>query len=102
VCQDNQGQIVFRFHKGDEVGRFFILSATIFDVRFTKYGAKELTSIPWRGHLVVLYRCSGTILVRSIFRVIEYLMGNDGWILRHEIMLYVFDALLMLSVALLV
>lgn len=29
-------------------------------------------------------------------------MGNDGWILQHEIMLYMFDALLMLSVTLLI
>jgi RTA1 like protein len=81
---------------------FFIITATMFDVRYTRYGAKEITSIPWRSHLVVLYSCSGIILVRSIFRVIEYLMGNDGWIVRHEIMLYVFDALLMLSVVLLI
>lgn len=81
---------------------FFVLTAAIFDVRFTRYSAQELTSIQWRRHLIVLYSCSGIILVRSIFRVIEYLMGNDGWILQHEIMLYMFDALLMLSVALLV
>jgi hypothetical protein len=29
-------------------------------------------------------------------------MGIDGWILRHEIKLYLFDVLLMLSVVLLV
>ena len=28
-------------------------------------------------------------------RVVEYIQGNDGYILSHEIFLYVFDATLM-------
>jgi hypothetical protein len=34
-------------------------------------------------------------MVRSIFRLAEYLQGNNGYLLHHEIFLYVFDALLM-------
>jgi hypothetical protein len=38
------------------------------------------------------------ILVRSLFRVAEYVSGNNGYLLRHEGFLYGFDAALMLCV----
>ncbi|KAJ1323927.1 RTA1 domain-containing protein [Microdochium nivale] len=53
------------------------------------------TTIPWARHLVVLYVVSGFIMVRSIFRVIEYLQGNGGYLISHEVFLYAFDAVLM-------
>jgi hypothetical protein len=37
-------------------------------------------------------------MVRSVFRVVEYLQGNAGYLLSHEVFLYVFDAVLMLAV----
>lgn len=37
-------------------------------------------------------------MVRSIFRAVEYLQGFNGYLLRHEAYLYVFDAALMLFV----
>ena len=37
-------------------------------------------------------------MVRSIFRVVEYLQGFSGYLLEHEIYLYIFDAVLMLTV----
>lgn len=48
--------------------------------------------------MYVLYVASGLIMIRSVFRVIEYLQGNNGYLLRHEFFLYIFDALLMLVV----
>lgn len=54
--------------------------------------------IPWARHLMVLYAASALIMVRSIFRVIEYLQGNGGYLISHEVFLYVFDALLMAAV----
>ncbi|KAM0553270.1 hypothetical protein ACHAPJ_007560 [Fusarium lateritium] len=53
---------------------------------------------PWKTLLVILYTSSGLILVRSVFRVIEYIMGQDGVLMAHEVFLYVFDAVLMLTV----
>ena len=46
----------------------------------------------------VLYVASGLIFVRSLFRLIEYIEGNDGVLLSSEVYLYIFDALLMLGV----
>ncbi|KAF2278442.1 RTA1-domain-containing protein [Westerdykella ornata] len=54
--------------------------------------------LPWRRHMYALYTASALIMIRSVFRVIEYLQGNNGYLLRREVFLYVFDALLMLVV----
>jgi hypothetical protein len=58
----------------------------------------SLQNLPWKRHLYNLYLTSGLIMIRSIFRVIEYLQGNAGYLLSHEVFLYVFDAVLMLAV----
>ncbi|KAJ0415768.1 RTA1 like protein [Aspergillus carlsbadensis] len=50
----------------------------------------------WEIVLVGLYAASVLILVRSIFRVVEYVQGNDGYLISHEVYMYVFDAALML------
>jgi hypothetical protein len=79
---------------------FFIVVAITFQVRMLKERKTDpgLHDLPWRKHLVAVYIGSALILVRSVFRVVEYLMGNDGYLLRHEVFLYVFDATLMLLV----
>jgi hypothetical protein len=58
----------------------------------------NINNLPWKRHLYALYGSSALILVRSLFRVIEYLQGNSGYLLKHEVFLYVFDAILMLAV----
>lgn len=77
---------------------FFVVVAILFQRR----GREHLSQIPqhvsWKKHLVVLYATSMLILVRSVFRVVEYLQGSNGYLLRHEVFLYVFDALLMFVV----
>jgi hypothetical protein len=60
-----------------------------------------LNDLPWKRHLCILYIASGLIMVRSLFRVIEYLQGNAGYLLSHEVFLYVFDAALMFVVVVL-
>jgi hypothetical protein len=58
----------------------------------------NVQDLPWKRHMTVLYFASALIMVRSVIRVIEYLQGNNGYFLRHEIFLYMFDALLMFIV----
>ncbi|KAH6974171.1 RTA1 like protein-domain-containing protein [Ilyonectria sp. MPI-CAGE-AT-0026] len=80
---------------------YFIIVAMIFHRRMNRHIAKEpgLTpDVPWRQGLKMLYACSALIMVRSIFRVVEYLQGVDGYLLSHEWPMYVFDAVLMLAV----
>jgi hypothetical protein len=80
----------------------FVVIAGLFHTRLQRYGpasiSVDLSALPWKRHLLALYASSALILVRSVFRVIEYLMGNAGYLLRHEVFLYVFDAVLMLAV----
>ena len=45
--------------------------------------------------MVGLYIASILILIRSVFRMIEYAGGNDGYIMSHEAFSYIFDAMLM-------
>ncbi|RAK81097.1 RTA1 domain-containing protein [Aspergillus fijiensis CBS 313.89] len=49
----------------------------------------------WEGILLGLYIASILILARSIFRLIEYAQGNDGFLISHEVFMYVFDSTLM-------
>jgi hypothetical protein len=45
--------------------------------------------------MVILFTASLLVMVRSVFRVAEYLQSFDGYLLSHEVYLYIFDALLM-------
>ncbi|KAH6953919.1 RTA1 like protein-domain-containing protein [Ilyonectria sp. MPI-CAGE-AT-0026] len=60
--------------------------------------SRAQSNTPWRKHLMALFIASALIMVRSLFRVIEYLQGFSGYLLSHEIYLYIFDAVLMLVV----
>ncbi|KPM43663.1 hypothetical protein AK830_g2844 [Neonectria ditissima] len=57
------------------------------------------TNVPWQRFMWILYAASVLIMVRSVFRVAEYVMGSDGALLASEVYLYVFDAALMFFVA---
>jgi hypothetical protein len=81
----------------------FIVTAGIFHFRLIKVPTAPSLSrdIPWKKHMYVLYCASFLIMVRSIFRVVEYIQGHDGYLLQHEVYLYIFDSVLMLLTMLL-
>ncbi|KAJ6109076.1 RTA-like protein [Penicillium sp. IBT 16267x] len=86
---------------------FFVVVAAIFHVRINKYPTTNSSSerqttqnLGWKQRnwatvLMALYVVSILILVRSIFRLIEYKYGFDGYIMTHEVFSYIFDALIM-------
>ncbi len=76
---------------------FFVITSILFHRRLaaSQASAPTLSTIPWSRYLWVLYITSAIILVRSIFRVVEYLQGNSGYLISHEIFLYIFDTVLM-------
>ena len=78
----------------------FVVVAWTFHKRINAMPTLESANpaMPWRKHMMVLYVTSALILVRNVVRVAEYLEGYDGWIISHEIMLFVFDALPMFLV----
>jgi hypothetical protein len=75
---------------------FFIVVTVLFDLKLRKYPIPRCFAGkgPWRKHLNILYATSFLILVRSVFRLVEYIQGNQGYLLHHEVYLYVFDSLL--------
>lgn len=75
----------------------FFLTALIFNFRiYRKPTMRSVhTSSNWRAHLRALFISSALIFIRSIFRLVEYSQGNNGWLMRREWTLYIFDASLM-------
>ncbi|KAJ4172641.1 hypothetical protein NW754_002843 [Fusarium falciforme] len=75
----------------------FIATALIFNSRFRRHvaGGAVVYDVPWQESLNMLYVTSMMIMVRNIFRVVEYAMGSDGYLLSVEWGVYVFDAALM-------
>lgn len=76
----------------------FFGTAILFQMRDKKYLTLLGSSKPSKKHLFAPYAKSISILVRSVLRVTEDIQGNAGFLLRHEVFLYVFDAALMFAV----
>lgn len=88
---------------------FFVLTSVVFHVRIRRKPTQRtiqigqrphplslLSVIPsWESVLWGLYIACVLILIRSVFRLIEYAQGNDGYLISHEVFSYVFDATLM-------
>ncbi|KAF7554645.1 hypothetical protein G7Z17_g2780 [Cylindrodendrum hubeiense] len=74
----------------------FAVTSAIFHVRARRY--RPQSYLEWEKTMIMLYVVSALIMLRSIFRVIEYIMGSDGYLLKNEWTLYIFDALLMFGV----
>lgn len=78
----------------------FVVAAFMFHMRYSRYctmapGGRRIDAFDWAGMLHMLYATSTLILIRCLFRIIEYVMGADAYPLQNEWTLYVFDALLM-------
>lgn len=75
----------------------FVVVAVVFHSRLRKQPTEvsKRPEIQWLAMLRVLYGVSVLIMVRNLFRVIEYALGRDGYLLSNEWPLYVFDASLM-------
>jgi len=83
----------------------FVLTAVVFHRRI-RSGPTHRTSearqdhglrftSTWESVLWGLYISSILILIRSVFRLIEYAQGNNGYLISHEAFMYVFDSTLM-------
>lgn len=83
----------------------FVIVATLFHYRIHQNPTEKSMSTcisrsgwrnpNWETTMVGLYIASILILIRSVFRMIEYAGGNDGYLMSHEAFSYVFDAMLM-------
>ncbi|PVH75888.1 RTA1-domain-containing protein [Cadophora sp. DSE1049] len=53
------------------------------------------TRLRWQNHFRVIEFVTVLMVVRSLIRAIEYLQGEGGYIIGHEVFIYAFDAALM-------
>lgn len=77
----------------------FVVVSTAFHLQCRKHptAASLSPTLPWEKLMLMLYAAGSLIMVRSVFRAIEYIQGNAGYLLRREWPLYVFDATLMVT-----
>ncbi|KAH8893853.1 RTA1 protein [Thozetella sp. PMI_491] len=74
----------------------FIVIAVAFHLAVNRTPTvRSRSTINWKRHMRALYLGSFLIMVRSVFRAVEYLQGFNGYLLSHEAYLYIFDAVLM-------
>ena len=78
----------------------FVVTAVVFDGRMRRAGMIDGDGVEWKRHLGALYAVSALVLIRSVIRVVEYAMGQTGYLLANEWCVYVFDGVLMLAVML--
>ena len=79
----------------------FLIASVDFHIRMNRKACATPdteTDGEWKKMLWILYSVSALILFRSIFRLIEYAMGNAAYLISHEWTLYVFDAVPMFLV----
>jgi hypothetical protein len=81
----------------------FMVTSAIFHKRLAgDLTLKALsTDLPWLRIMRLMYAISLMIMVRSIFRLVEYMQGMNGYCMRHEWTLYVFDSVPMVLSAIL-
>ncbi|KAF5614603.1 RTM1-like protein [Fusarium sp. NRRL 25303] len=80
----------------------FVITAAMFHLRLCRNPTQKVIADkpPYLRHLMALYITSILIFIRSLVRVIEFIQGFDGYIISHEIFIYLFDAVPMLAVML--
>lgn len=79
---------------------FFIVVSVVFHKRMSSSPTSAALGTSVNGHryLVVLYAASFFIMIRCLYRVIEYIQGSAGTLQSHEYFAYIFDTTLMILV----
>ncbi|KAF8854727.1 RTA1-domain-containing protein [Acephala macrosclerotiorum] len=103
LTQSGGGAILARATTSSKqkLGSWIITAGLEIQVFFSGTPHVDLRLLIYRGVASsILYVVSALIMVRSVFRIIEYIQGNDGILLKKELYLYIFDVGLMLLVML--
>lgn len=78
-------------------GVFFAVSV-VFCRRVERSKRVPILHMPYGALLYVLFLVSALIILRCLYRIIEFCQGSDGYLMRHEAFLYVFDTIPMFVV----
>lgn len=78
----------------------FLVCCSIFHVRLRAHlvRVKRVSNLPWQSCLGMLYVTSLLIQLRNVFRMVEYAMNSEGYLVRMEWPMYAFDGAPMLVV----
>lgn len=74
----------------------FLVTSGIFHKRALRSPTAP-AAVVWQKYIFTLYVAGGLILIRSVFRVMEFLAGRNSVLQRTEVYLYIFDAVLMFA-----
>ncbi|KAH8587379.1 RTA1 like protein-domain-containing protein [Bisporella sp. PMI_857] len=81
---------------------FFLIVSLIFFKRMRSSPARYTIPIhgkhTWIGLLKLLFIAAVIIILRCVFRIIEFGQGHSGYLASHEVYMYIFDALPMFLV----
>ncbi|KAH8662390.1 RTA1 like protein-domain-containing protein [Xylariales sp. PMI_506] len=79
---------------------FFIVVAITWHYRYETRSPQAVaqSKTTWKKVLWMIYCVSLLIMVRSVYRVCEFVLGNSGYLMTHEWSLYVFDSSMMFIV----
>ncbi|KAK6837333.1 hypothetical protein RU639_001541 [Aspergillus parasiticus] len=78
---------------------FFLHVSVRFALRMRSNPA-SVPSGPWKTLLYILYVMAALIIFRCVYRIVEFVQGHDGYLVSHEVYMYLFDTLPMLLVQL--
>ncbi|KAF2012586.1 RTA1 like protein [Aaosphaeria arxii CBS 175.79] len=75
---------------------FFLFISLIFWKRMNKstrhYTVPQYGKHGWKALLKMVVCAAVIIIARCVFRVIEFAQGHDGYLVSHEIYMYIFDS----------
>ncbi len=74
----------------------FLITSGIFHKRALRSPTAPPAAV-WQKYVLTLYAAGGLILIRSIFRVIEFSAGRNSVLQKTEVWMYIFDAVLMFA-----
>ncbi|KAF5710083.1 7-aminocholesterol resistance [Fusarium mundagurra] len=78
----------------------FILTSLYLYIRIRQETGPFLDSslVRWRRYFRTIEAVTVIMIIRSIVRAVEYLQGQEGFVISHEVFIYLFDASLMFLV----
>lgn len=81
---------------------FFLIVSLIFWKRMRSSPARYAIPLygkhSWMALLKLLFAAAAIIILRCVFRIIEFSQGHSGYLASHEVYMYIFDALPMFLV----
>jgi hypothetical protein len=100
ASSQNSGKLIVLVGLAIQIIMFGIFMGTsaVFHRRLSASPTVQSSTAPWRKYMYGLYAASALILIRSIFRILEFQGGHNGELMMKEFYIYLFDAALMFGV----